>query len=55
MLSTPTKFEFQTILDENNIEKRMMIVSSFISKEVQARRAQKQKLEALNKRIKERI
>ena len=39
LLSTPTKYEFQTILDENNIEKRMMIVASFISKEVIARRA----------------
>ena len=33
----------------------MMIVANFISKEVQVRRAQKQKMEALNKRIKERI
>jgi ATP-dependent Lon protease len=55
MLSQPTKFEFQTILNENNIEKRLQIVSSFLQKEVAAKRTQQKKMEALNKRIKERI
>ena len=55
MLTTPSKNEFQAILNENDIEKRMQIVGAFMNKELIAKRAQKDKIDALNKRIKDRF
>ena len=55
MLTTPSKHEFQAILDENDIEKRMTIVGALLNKELLEKRATKAKVEALNKKIKERM
>ena len=51
----PSKDEFQAILNQNDIELRMTIVSALLNKELLAKRAQKEKVEALNKKIKARL
>ena len=55
MLTVPSKNEFQAILNQNDIEKRMTIVGALLNKELLAKRAQKEKMEALNKKIKDRL
>ena len=42
-------------MDENDIEKRLIIVGALLNKELVAKRAQKEKMETLNKRIKDRL
>jgi len=55
MLSSPSKVEFQSILNENDIDTRMQIVAGFLSKELTTKRVQKDKIESLNKKMKERF
>ena len=51
LLSSPGKTDFQAILDENDIEVRMKLVSELIIKEVQLKKANLEKLETLKKRF----
>ena len=55
MLTTPSKAEFQAVLNENDIKMRLQMVSAILNKELQGKRQQKEKMEALNKRIKDRL
>ena len=55
MLTSPTKSQFQDILNENDLEKRMKMVSELLALELARKRAQKQKLDAMNKKVKDRL
>ena len=52
LMSSPLKSEFQEILNENDIEARMINVADLISKEVQIKIANKAKFDAMQKRLK---
>ena len=47
LLQVPSKEEFQSILDENSIEKRIEEVSAFLTKELEEKKALAAKREAL--------
>ena len=55
LLTTPTKSQFQDILNENDLEKRMKLVTELLAVELSKKRANKEKIEAMNKKVKERF
>lgn len=50
LLSSPSKSAFQSILDENDIEKRMKMVAGFIAREVKIKVEQNQRNAAFLRR-----
>lgn len=56
MLTLPSKEQMQTkVLDENDIESRMKFVAQYMALELNIKREQRKKVEAMNSRFKDRL